>query len=108
MSERVGLQGPQHRLTGQNRGKPPRPAQRQLRPHRSRGLRIVAEKNFVPTHVIVFVDFVDLVHRGVLRMPLIRVCLPNMNARETCEAILPLLPNIVVSIGEGQSIIEIR
>jgi predicted nuclease of predicted toxin-antitoxin system len=54
------------------------------------------------------VDFVDLVHRRVLRMPLIRVCLPNMKARETCDAILPLLPTIVASIAEGQTIIEIR
>ena len=54
------------------------------------------------------VDFVDLVHRRVLRMPLIRVCLPNMKARETCDAILPLLPAIVASIAEGQTIIEIR
>ena len=54
------------------------------------------------------VDFVDLVHRGVLRTPLIRICLPNMKARETCAAILPLLPEIVAAIGEGQTIIEIR
>ena len=54
------------------------------------------------------VDFVDLVRRGVLRMPLIWVCLPNMKARETCDAILPLLPTIVTSIAEGQTIIEIR
>jgi predicted nuclease of predicted toxin-antitoxin system len=54
------------------------------------------------------VDFVDLVHRGVLQTALIRVCLPNMNARETCNAILPMLPGIVASIAEGQTIIEIR
>jgi predicted nuclease of predicted toxin-antitoxin system len=54
------------------------------------------------------VDFVDLVHRGMLLTPLIRVCLPNMRARETCNAILPLLPGIVASIAEGQAIIEIR
>jgi predicted nuclease of predicted toxin-antitoxin system len=54
------------------------------------------------------VDFVDLVHRGLLRTPLIRICLPNMSARQTCEAILPLLPGIIASINEGQTIIEIR
>ena len=54
------------------------------------------------------VDFVDLVRRGVLRTPLVRICLPNMKAHETCEAIQPLLPYIVASIGEGQTIIEIR
>jgi predicted nuclease of predicted toxin-antitoxin system len=54
------------------------------------------------------IDFVDLLHRGILRTPLIRICLPNMRARETCDAILPLLPGIVASIKEGRTIIEVR
>lgn len=54
------------------------------------------------------VDFVDLVRRRVLLVPLIWVCLPNMKARETCGAILSLLPTIIASINDGQSIIEIR
>jgi predicted nuclease of predicted toxin-antitoxin system len=54
------------------------------------------------------VDFLDLVDRGVLQTPLVRICLPNMRTRQACEAILPRLPAIVAAIDGGQTIIEIR
>jgi predicted nuclease of predicted toxin-antitoxin system len=54
------------------------------------------------------VDFVDLLHRGILRVPLIRVRLRNMAARDTCEAVLSQLPRILASLGAGERIIEIK
>ena len=52
-------------------------------------------------------DFVELSQRGILRMPLVRIRLRNMTARATCEAVLPLLPQILASLAAGERIIEI-
>ena len=54
------------------------------------------------------IDFVELLGRGVLQMPLVRIRLQNMTARGTCDAILPRLPQILASLEAGERIIEIR
>jgi predicted nuclease of predicted toxin-antitoxin system len=53
-------------------------------------------------------DFVELSHRGVLLMPLVRIRLRNMTARDTCAAVLPQLSRILASLEAGERIIEIR
>ena len=50
----------------------------------------------------------ELSRRGVLRMPLVRIRLPNMTARAICDAILPQLPRILASLQAGERVIEIK
>ncbi|MEO8882603.1 MAG: DUF5615 family PIN-like protein [Devosia sp.] len=54
------------------------------------------------------VDFVELLRRGILRTPLVRIRLPNMTARATCAAVLPQVPRILASLQAGERIVEIE
>ena len=54
------------------------------------------------------VDFVDLVARRVLLMPLAWLRTGNMSRRQTIAFLLPALPRIVTAIEAGELVVEVR